>query len=62
MGSLFGILDKKLEQIKAAQAETGRVSVRLPGGVLGHEISAKGALQVGLAVSGWGILHYNMSA
>ncbi len=46
MGSLFGILDKKLEQIKTAQAETGRVIVRLPGGVLGHEISAKGALQV----------------
>ena len=46
MGSLFGILDKKLEQIKTAQAETGRVIVRLPGGILGHEISAKAALQV----------------
>ncbi len=49
MGSLFGILDKKLELIKAAQAEAGRVIVRLPGGILGHEISAKAALQVGVA-------------
>jgi len=48
MGSLFGILDKKLEQIKTAQAETGRVIVRLPGGLLGHEISLKIALQVSL--------------
>ena len=46
MGSLFGVLDKRLEQIKAAQAEAGRVILRMPGGILGHEISARIALQV----------------
>jgi leucine-rich repeat kinase 1 len=46
MGSLFGILDKKLEAIKAAQADLPTSTIRMPGGVLGHEISARIALQV----------------
>ena len=46
MGSLFGILDKKIEQIKAAQADLASVILRMPGGVLGHELSMRIALQV----------------
>ena len=46
MGSLFGILDKKLEAIKAAQADLPTSNIKMPGGVLGHEISARIALQV----------------
>lgn len=46
MGSLFGILDKKLEAIKAAQADLPTANIKMPGGVLGHEISARIALQV----------------
>ena len=44
MGSLFGILDKKVDQIKAVQSD--RLILRMPGGVLGHEISTRIALQV----------------
>ena len=47
MGSLFGILDKKIDQIKAAQADRASVILRMPGGVLGHEVSTRIALQVG---------------
>ena len=46
MGSLFGILDKRVEQFKAAQADSASVILRMPGGVLGHEISVRMALQV----------------
>ena len=46
MGSLFGILDKKLEVIKTAQADLPTSNIRMPGGVLGHQISARIALQV----------------
>ena len=46
MGSLFGILDKRLEAIKQAQADLPSAIIRMPGGVLGHEISARIALQV----------------
>lgn len=46
MGSLFSILDRKLEAIKTAQADLPTVNIRMPGGVLGHEISARIALQV----------------
>ena len=46
MGSLFGILDKRLEAIKQAQADLPSSNIRMPGGVLGHEISARIALQV----------------
>ena len=46
MGSLFGILDKKVEQFKAVQANRASIILRMPGGVLGHEISTRIALQV----------------
>ena len=46
MGSLFGILDKRLEAMKQAQADLPSAIIRMPGGVLGHEISARIALQV----------------
>lgn len=46
MGSLFDILDKKIEQIKAAQADRASIILRMPGGVLGDEISTRIALQV----------------
>jgi len=46
MGSLFGILDKKVEQFKALQANRASVILRMPGGVLGHEVSTRIALQV----------------
>lgn len=46
MGSLFGILDKKVEQFRAAQEDRASACLRMPGGVLGHEISTRIALQV----------------
>lgn len=46
MGSLFGVLDKKVEQFKAVQANRASIILRMPGGVLGHEISTRIALQV----------------
>lgn len=46
LGSLFGILDKKIERYRAVQADRASVILRMPGGVLGHEISTRIALQV----------------
>ena len=46
MGSLFGILDRRLEAVRAAQADLPSTSLRMPGGVLGHEVSARVAIQV----------------
>ena len=46
MGSLFGALDKTVEQIKQDQADRASVILRMPGGVLGREITMKIALQV----------------
>ena len=46
MGSLFGILDKKVEQFKAVQADRASAILRMPGGVLGYEISSRISLQV----------------
>lgn len=46
MGSLFGILDKKLEAMKQAQADLPSTIVKMSGGILGHEISTRIALQV----------------
>jgi leucine-rich repeat kinase 1 len=46
MGSLFGILDKQVEQFRAAQEDRASALLRMPGGVLGHEISMRIALQV----------------
>ena len=46
MGSLFGILDKQVEQFRAAQEDRASALLRMPGGVLGHEISTRTALQV----------------
>ena len=46
MGSLFGILDKKVDQFKAAQEDRASACLRMSGGVLGHEISTRMALQV----------------
>ena len=47
MGSLFGILDRRLEAVRAAQADLPSTSLRMPGGVLGREVSARVAVQVG---------------
>ena len=46
MGSLFGTLDKRVEHIKQEQADRASVLLRMPGGVLGREITTKIALQV----------------
>ena len=46
MGSLFSILDKKLEAIRQAHSDLPSANIRMSGGVLGHEISARIALQV----------------
>lgn len=46
MGSLFGILDRRLEAVRAAQADLPSTSLRMPGGVLGHEVSARISIQV----------------
>ena len=46
MGSLCRILSRKLEQIKAVQVKNECNIIRLPGGILGHDMSAKIALQV----------------
>ena len=54
MGSLFGILDKRLETIKNAQADLPTATIKSPGGILGHEISARIALQACLLV-----VHYS---
>ena len=46
MGSLFGVLEKTVEQLKQDQADRASVILRMPGGVLGREITMKIALQV----------------
>ena len=46
MGSLFGVLEKTVEQLKQDQADRVSVILRMPGGVLGSEITIKIALQV----------------
>lgn len=46
MGSLFALLDKKVEHFKAAQEDVASACLRMPGGVLGHDISTRIALQV----------------
>ena len=46
MGSLFGILDKKVEQCKEDQADRASLIPRMAGGMLGHEMSTRIALQV----------------
>ena len=51
MGSLFGILDKRVEQFRAAQEDRASACLRMLGGVLGHEISTRIALQVALPLS-----------
>ena len=45
-GSLFGILDKRIEAVKASQADAASTVPRMPGGVLGHMMTLKVALQV----------------
>ena len=46
MGSLFGVLEKRLEQVKREQADSASVVLRMPGGVLGHITTTKIAAQV----------------
>ena len=46
MGSLFGVLDKRIEAIKTSQADAASTVPRMPGGVLGHLMSTNIALQV----------------
>ena len=47
MGSLFGVLEKKVEQLKEKQVDSASAVLRMPGGVLGHVITTKIAAQVG---------------
>ena len=48
MGSLFDILEMEMEKLKQEQADVIQVSpvLRMPGGVLGHVMTTKVALQV----------------
>lgn len=46
MGSLFGILDKKITALKEAQEDRVGSSLHMPGGVLGYIVSYRIALQV----------------
>ena len=46
MGSLFGILDKKITALKEAQEDRVGSSLHMPGGVLGYVVSYRIALQV----------------
>ena len=46
MGSLFGILDKKITALKEAQEDRVGSSLHMPGGVLGYLVSYRIALQV----------------
>ena len=46
MGSLFGVLEKKVEQLKEKQVDSASAVLRMPGGVLGHVITTKIAAQV----------------
>ena len=46
MGSLFGILDKRIAALKEAQEDRVGASLRIPGGVLGYTMSYRIALQV----------------
>lgn len=46
MGSLFGILDKKIASLKEAQEDRVGSSLHMPGGVLGSVVSYRIALQV----------------
>jgi len=48
MGSLFGILDKRIAALKEAQEDRVGTSLRIPGGVLGYVMSYRVALQVGI--------------
>ena len=47
MGSLSGVLEKKVEQLKEKQVDSASAVLRMPGGVLGHVITTKIAAQVG---------------
>jgi len=49
MGSLFGILDKRIAALKEAQEDRVGTSLRIPGGVLGYTMSYRIALQVSCA-------------
>ena len=46
MGSLFGVLEKKVEQLKEKQVDSASTILRMPGGVLGHVMTTKIAMQV----------------
>lgn len=46
MGSLFGILDKKITALKEAQEDRVGSSLHMPGGVLGYQVSYRIAMQV----------------
>ena len=46
MGSLFGILGKKVDQFTAAQEDRASSCLWMSGSVLGYEISTRMALQV----------------
>ena len=49
MGSLFGILDKRIAALKEAQEDRVGTSLHIPGGVLGYIMSYRIALQVSCA-------------
>eukprot|EP00731_Ephydatia_muelleri_P016582 Em0009g1006a len=65
LGSLFGILDKRIDVIKSSQADAAITVPRMPGGVLGHMMSTKIALQVILALRylhGKGIVYRDLKS
>ena len=53
MGSLFGILDKKITALKEAQEDRVGSSLHMPGGVLGYDVSYRIALQVTYLLHGF---------
>eukprot|EP00731_Ephydatia_muelleri_P005646 Em0002g1822a len=65
MGSLFGVLEKKVEQLKEKQVDSASTILRMPGGVLGHVMTTKIAMQVAQAlqyIHGVGIIYRDLKA
>ena len=46
MGSLFGLLEKKVKQMKEKQVDSASIVLRMPGGVFGDIMTTKIAMQV----------------
>ena len=46
MGSLAKVIEREVEEWKAKQAALATTALRMPGGVFGHVMTTKVALQV----------------